>query len=123
HQLRGRVGRGKKQSYCILIAYGRPSAEARTRLDTMVKTTDGFQIAEVDLQLRGPGEFFGTKQHGLPEMKIADPCQDLDLLRLARDEAFRLIDEDPQLTRALDVATRQYFIKNYQEKFGLAWVG
>ncbi len=123
HQLRGRVGRGEKQSYCILISYGELSAEARTRLQTMTQTNNGFEIAEVDLQLRGPGEFFGTKQHGLPEMKIADPSKDIELLRLARDEAFRIIEEDPQLLRQADEGLRRHFIKNYQEKFGLAWIG
>jgi len=123
HQLRGRVGRGEKQSYCILIAYGQISAEAKTRLQTLARTNDGFRIAEVDLQLRGPGEFFGTRQHGLPELRIADPNTDLQLLMDARQEAFQLVEEDPQLTRQVDLATRRHFVKNYQEKFGLAWVG
>jgi ATP-dependent DNA helicase RecG len=123
HQLRGRVGRGSRQSYCILISYGALSEEARTRLETLVATTDGFKIAEVDLQLRGPGEFFGTRQHGMPELKLADPSRDLQLLRLAREEAFRLVEEDPQLRSQATLGTRHHFMKNYQERFGLGWVG
>ena len=123
HQLRGRVGRGTAQSWCILVTYGQLTAEARTRIETLVGTNDGFKIAEVDLQLRGPGEFFGTRQHGMPELKLADPSRDLQLLRLARDEAFRLVEADPQLLGAEILGTRHHFIKNYQERFGLAWVG
>ena len=123
HQLRGRVGRGSRQSYCILISYGALGEEARVRLETLVATNDGFRIAEVDLELRGPGEFFGTRQHGLPELRLADPGRDMQLLRLARDEAFRLVEEDPQLRGQESLGTRHYFIKNYQERFGLGWVG
>ncbi len=123
HQLRGRVGRGSRQSYCILISYGAVTEEARTRLNTLVSTTDGFRIAEVDLQLRGPGEFFGTRQHGLPELRLADPSRDVQLLHRARDEAFRLVAEDPQLLSEECLGTRHYFLRNYQERFGLAWVG
>ena len=123
HQLRGRVGRGSKQSYCILIAYGQLSAEARTRLETLAHTNDGFKIAEVDLQLRGPGEFFGTRQHGMPELKLANPTVDLALLRLARDEAFKLIEEDPNLRGEQALGTRTYFNKNFKDRYGLVWVG
>ena len=123
HQLRGRVGRGSKQSYCILIAYDPITAEARRRLDTMVETIDGFKIAEVDLELRGPGEYFGTKQHGLPDLKIADVVKDLNILKAARTEAFRLAQEDPQLLQHKDLGVRHYFVKNYRDKFDLAWVG
>ena len=123
HQLRGRVGRGPSQAYCILIAYGVLTADAQMRLDTLVATSDGFKIAEVDLQLRGPGEFFGTRQHGMPELKLADPSRDMKLLQLARDEAFQLVQEDPQLLRQELQGTRRHFVKNYQEKFGQAWVG
>ena len=123
HQLRGRVGRGSRQSFCILVSYGALTEEARTRLETLAVTSDGFKIAEVDLQLRGPGEFFGTRQHGLPELRLADPSRDLELLRLARDEAFRLVEADPQLRDQESLGTRHYFVRNYQERFGLAWVG
>ncbi len=92
HQLRGRVGRGQKQAYCILLSTAE-SEEARKRLSAMIKTTDGFKIAEVDLLIRGPGEFFGTRQHGMPELKIADLVADRDLLVLARKEAFGFFEE------------------------------
>lgn len=123
HQLRGRVGRGSEQSYCVLIAYGELNEDAKTRLNTITGTTDGFKIAEVDLKLRGPGEFFGTRQHGLPELKIADLVQDVDILLQARDEAFRLVREDPQLLDLKDIGVRHYFTRSYRDKFELAQVG
>ncbi|MBX2821736.1 MAG: ATP-dependent DNA helicase RecG, partial [Rhodothermaceae bacterium] len=97
HQLRGRVGRGGNQSYCVLMADYKRTAEAEERLNTMVATTDGFQISEVDLKLRGAGDFFGTKQSGLPDLKIADITVDVEILTSARDAARELLDKDPQL--------------------------
>ncbi|HPI73478.1 MAG TPA: helicase-related protein, partial [bacterium] len=123
HQLRGRVGRGEKQSYCILIAYGNLGAEAKRRLETLTETTDGFKIAEVDLELRGPGEFFGTRQHGLPELKLANVTEDTTLLLAARDEAFKIAQQDPQLRRAENAPLRDHFIKHYREKFASIWIG
>ena len=123
HQLRGRVGRGSKQSYCILIGYDPLTAEAKRRLETMTETSDGFKIAEVDLDLRGPGEYFGTKQHGLPDLKIADVVKDLNILRAARDEAFALANEDPQLAKKNTLGVRHHFVKDYKDRFDLAWVG
>lgn len=96
HQLRGRVGRGSEKSYCILLADAGNDG-TNQRLQAMVHTTDGFEIAEMDLQLRGPGEFFGTRQHGLPEFKLADLTQEMDLLRIAREEAIALLSRDPKL--------------------------
>jgi ATP-dependent DNA helicase RecG len=98
HQLRGRVGRGAHQSYCILLSDAR-NEDARVRLDTLVETSDGFKIAEVDLRLRGPGELAGTAQSGNADFKIADLIQDGKLLEVARQEALRLIEEDPQLKK------------------------
>ncbi len=99
HQLRGRVGRGAHVSYCILIADPADdlTAEARARLDAMVQTTDGFKIAEMDLQIRGPGQIFGTRQAGFPEFRFADLRRDGDLVVLARREARELLDADPEL--------------------------
>jgi len=97
HQLRGRVGRGSEQSYCFLLAYMPYGEEARRRLEIMVKTSDGFRIAEEDLDIRGPGELFGTRQSGMPDLKIANIVRDAILLESARKEAFALIDRDPQL--------------------------
>ena len=116
HQLRGRVGRGGEQSYCILISYDPVSEEAKQRLETMVKTSDGFKIAEVDLRLRGPGEFFGTRQHGFPALRIADVVHDYDLLVKAREEAFRLIESDPHLTAPEHQRIRDHFLRHYRER-------
>lgn len=98
HQLRGRIGRGSSKSSCLLMTSYPMSDDARKRLDAMVKTTDGFIIAERDLEIRGPGEFFGTKQSGLPDLNIANLMRDVKLLEDAREEAFVIIREDPGLT-------------------------
>lgn len=122
HQLRGRVGRGDQQSYCLLIADHPVSSDAHKRLDAISSTNDGFRIAEVDLRLRGPGEFFGTRQHGLPELRIADLATDTELLIKARDEAFRLVKSGATLDLE-NVPLRPQFFKDYKEKFQLAQVG
>lgn len=96
HQLRGRVGRGQHKSYCILISDNR-NEETRQRLQVMTKTTDGFKIAEEDLRLRGPGDFFGQRQHGLPALKVADLSCDMALLQEARAAAEKLMEQDPAL--------------------------
>jgi len=96
HQLRGRVGRGEGRSHCILLHYG-AAEDARRRLAVMVGTNDGFKIAEEDLAIRGPGEFFGTRQSGLPDLKVADIVRDARLLEAARKDAFGLIGKDPEL--------------------------
>lgn len=98
HQLRGRVGRGSEQSFCLLAAEYPLSEEAKRRLDAMVKSNDGFKIAEIDLEIRGPGEFFGTRQSGIPELRIANLMRDTPILEAARREAFAWIDRDPNLT-------------------------
>lgn len=98
HQLRGRVGRGEHKSYCVLFSSS-DSQDARARLDTMCKTGDGFKIAEEDLKLRGPGDFFGSRQHGLPEMKIADLSYDMDILKTAQNAALELVEDDPKLKK------------------------
>ena len=98
HQLRGRVGRGKHKSWCILVSDAR-GEEARARLHAMTHISDGFKIAEEDLRLRGPGDFFGSRQHGLPELHIADLGADMNVLKAAQDAAKRLLDSDPRLER------------------------
>ncbi len=97
HQMRGRVGRGEHQSYCILLVSYPLSSEARERIETICRTNDGFRIAEADLRLRGPGEFMGTRQHGLPQFKVANLASDGPLLRKARQEAFELVSRDQVL--------------------------
>ena len=98
HQLRGRVGRGSEKSYCILISDNK-SEITRQRLKTMTKTSDGFKISETDLKLRGPGEFFGTRQHGLPALRIANLYSDMDILRQAQRAAGEVTENDPGLER------------------------
>ena len=98
HQLRGRVGRGAEQSYCILMTGHKLSNDSKTRLETMVKTSDGFEIAEVDLRLRGPGDIMGTQQSGVLNLKIADIIKDKDILQSARFYAKKLLKEDPTLS-------------------------
>lgn len=114
HQLRGRVGRGHEKSTCILISDAQ-NEEAVTRLRVMCSTSDGFRIADEDLKLRGPGDFFGSRQHGLPQLSIADMAQDITLLKLAQEEARHLLHEDPDLEqpehRGLRAETRRLFEK------------
>ena len=97
HQLRGRVGRGAEQSFCILMTGDKLGNDARARIETMVRTNDGFEIAEVDLRLRGPGDLMGTQQSGIPELHIADLIADVAVLQQARQVAIRLLDIDPEL--------------------------
>ncbi len=98
HQLRGRVGRGEAKSYCLLLC-GRRTQEARERLEVLCRTTDGFEIAMEDLRIRGPGEFFGARQSGLPDLRIANVLEDIALLEMAREDAEALVEEDPELLR------------------------
>ena len=98
HQLRGRVGRGADQSYCILLTSFELSSDAKTRLKTMVETSDGFKIAEVDLKLRGPGNIMGTQQSGVLNLKIADVVKDSPILFQARQAAIKLLNDDPSLS-------------------------
>jgi ATP-dependent DNA helicase RecG len=97
HQLRGRVGRGAEQSFCILMTGDKLSKDSLKRLETMVSTNDGFEIAEVDLQLRGPGDIMGTQQSGALNLKIADLAKDGELVSEAREEARRILTVDPSL--------------------------
>ncbi|WP_271768071.1 ATP-dependent DNA helicase RecG [Aquimarina algiphila] len=98
HQLRGRVGRGAEQSFCILMTSFKLSADSKTRLETMVRTNDGFDIAEVDLKLRGPGDIMGTQQSGVLNLKIADIVRDNDILKTARYYAMKILNDDPSLS-------------------------
>ena len=99
HQLRGRVGRGNEQAYCILITNSKLNTKSRERMQTMVRTNDGFEIADVDLKLRGPGDLLGVQQSGLLDLKIADLSQDSKILQAARAAAQHIIKEDPWLTQ------------------------
>jgi ATP-dependent DNA helicase RecG len=124
HQLRGRIGRGAAKSYCILMTSGKVSEEAERRLDAMVRTTDGFAIAELDLEMRGPGEFFGTRQAGLPSFQVASLIRDRELLELAKKEAAAVLAgpnseiAQSEIDRALwQMRTR------WQRSYGLVEVG
>ncbi len=98
HQLRGRVGRGAEQSFCILMTDFKLSKDSRTRIETMVRTTDGFEIADVDLQLRGPGDISGTQQSGIIDLQIADLAKDGEILKVARECAQAILEADPNLS-------------------------
>ena len=111
HQLRGRVGRGNDQSYCILMSSHKLSSEAKTRLETMTATTDGFKIAEVDLRLRGPGDLMGTQQSGVLQLKIADIIKDNQWLKTARSDAHELLREDQHLVAQKNTPLRQTLAK------------
>jgi ATP-dependent DNA helicase RecG len=122
HQLRGRVGRGPWKSYCILLA-GSTSEEGRRRIEAMTSTNDGFRIAEVDLELRGPGDFFGTRQSGLPEFRVADLLRDGAMLEEARREAFALVQADPKLVAPEHRALRVGLLTRWRGKLDLAGIG
>ena len=122
HQLRGRVGRGPWRSYCILLS-GAASEDARRRLEAMTATGDGFKIAEADLSLRGPGDFFGTRQSGLPEFRVADLLRDAAALEAARRDAVALIREDPNLLAPAHRALRGALLQRWRGKLDLAGVG
>ncbi|MHC4632901.1 MAG: helicase-related protein, partial [Planctomycetota bacterium] len=119
HQLRGRIGRAEAKSYCFLFAET-DNETAKGRLEVMTRSNDGFEIAEHDLQLRGPGELFSTRQHGLPDLKIASIVDDFDLLVMARKNAFELVSQDPMLTRPEHRNIRQALLVKFGDSLGLA---
>jgi ATP-dependent DNA helicase RecG len=120
HQLRGRIGRGSHHSFCLLLAAGERSEEAEERLRTLTETTDGFRIAEIDLKLRGPGEFFGTRQWGIPAFRFANLLRDQEILEWAKREATRFV-EQPD-SRAELVAFANYLRSEWPRRYGLATV-
>ena len=121
HQLRGRIGRGAQKSHCILVAPGRMTDDGRARLETMVRTTNGFEIAETDLLIRGPGEFFGTRQSGELGFHVANPLRDRELLERARKEAFQVVEQPAQKE------TLQHMLRllppQWQRRYHLARIG
>ncbi len=118
HQLRGRVGRGSEQSYCVMIT-DKLDENSKLRLETLVETTDGFKISEVDLKMRGPGEFFGTRQSGDLKFSAADLSKDMSLIEKARQTAFELIEEDSQLRKPENNPVREHFLINYRDAMSL----
>jgi ATP-dependent DNA helicase RecG len=122
HQLRGRIGRGHRKSYCLLFGYP-TSEEAQKRLSAVCETSDGFRIAEEDLRIRGPGEFFGTRQHGLPEIKIGDLIGDYEILRTAREDAFALVAADPRLALQENRILRMNLAEKFKDRADLINIG
>jgi ATP-dependent DNA helicase RecG len=120
HQLRGRVGRGGDQSYCILVT-GRLNDAGRERIRTLIESNDGFYIAEMDMKLRGPGEFFGTKQAGLPSLRVANIIRDADILEVARAEALAFVEHPPEPGAVRSAA--EYIQTHWQRRYGLVQVG
>ncbi|MEO5775312.1 MAG: ATP-dependent DNA helicase RecG [Flavobacterium sp.] len=116
HQLRGRVGRGAEQSYCILMTSFKLSSDSKIRLETMCQTNDGFEIAEVDLKLRGPGDIMGKQQSGILQLQIADLVRDRDILLVARNEALKLLKKDPSMTLPEHQTLRAIFIELSKKK-------
>jgi ATP-dependent DNA helicase RecG len=123
HQLRGRIGRGQYRSKCILLAQYRSSEEARVRLRAMEQTNDGFKIAEQDLELRGPGDFFGIRQSGLPDFRVAHILRDTPILIEARKEAFQLVQEDPELEKPAHSALKEVLKKRWRGRLEMAAIG
>jgi ATP-dependent DNA helicase RecG len=124
HQLRGRIGRGAAKSYCVLMTSGKVSEEAERRLDAMVRTTDGFQIAELDLEMRGPGEFFGTRQAGMPSFQVANLIRDRDLLELAKKEAAAVLaGPNSEISQTEIDGALWHMRKRWQKTYGLVEVG
>lgn len=117
HQLRGRVGRGSEQSYCILVT-DNPTADCRKRLKIMSEISDGFELSREDLKMRGPGDFFGSKQHGLPKLKIADMSEDIEVLKDAQEESKRIFESDPSLkqpeNKGLKTLINELFERQYE---------
>lgn len=138
HQLRGRVGRAGHQSYCLLMAatLGRhrippgkqptgnqePASLVKERLEALVRSNDGFEIAEEDLRIRGPGEFFGFRQWGMPEFRVANIVRDGDLLQLARSEAFSLLKQDPELSAPANQRIKEMMLRKWEKKLDLGSV-
>jgi ATP-dependent DNA helicase RecG len=116
HQLRGRVGRGAEQSFCILMSSYKLSRESKIRMETMCRTNDGFEISEVDMKLRGPGDIEGTQQSGIIDLKIANLATDQELLFAARNAAQQLLDEDPDLLDQKNYIIKQFLEERAQQK-------
>jgi ATP-dependent DNA helicase RecG len=124
HQLRGRIGRGAAKSYCVLMTGGKVSEDGERRLDAMVRTSDGFQIAELDLELRGPGEFFGTRQAGLPSFQVANLIRDRQLLEIAKREAAAVLEgPNPEISQDEIKKALRHMRNHWQKSYGLVEVG
>jgi len=124
HQLRGRIGRGSAKSYCVLMTAGKVSEDGDRRLVAMVRTTDGFEIAELDLQLRGPGEFFGTRQAGMPSFQVANIIRDRQLLEAAKQEAATVLaGPNAEISQQEINCALHHMRTHWQKTYGLVEVG
>jgi ATP-dependent DNA helicase RecG len=123
HQLRGRIGRGAAKSYCVLMTGGKVSIEAQQRLDAMARTQNGFEIAELDLQQRGPGEFFGTRQAGMPNFRVANLLRDRDLLEAARKEARYVLSSPDDIGKGEIERAVTHLRSHWNRRYGLVEVG
>ena len=122
HQLRGRIGRGKEKSFCFLFSESETEV-AKQRLEMMVKTNDGFEIAQKDFQMRGPGELLSGRQHGIDNLKIADIVEDYDLMMAARRDAFQLVEKDPMLNKPINKNLRKLVVRRFAGSIDLADIG
>ena len=123
HQLRGRVGRGAEQSYCILMTGYKLGVDSRTRMETMVRTNDGFEISEVDLKLRGPGDIEGTQQSGILDLKLADLAKDGQILQMARNAAQQILEEDAELNLNKNKVYKEYLVNKQKNRPDWSKVG
>jgi len=123
HQLRGRIGRGRKQSYCILMPGQKLSKDGRYRLKMMIDTTDGFKIAEADLKLRGPGDFLGTKQSGLPEFRFGDILEDRITLEQAKNDAWQIVRTDDEFSKPEHKSLKKVFEPYFKKKAEFFGIG
>jgi ATP-dependent DNA helicase RecG len=116
HQLRGRVGRGAEQSYCILMTSDKLSSDSRTRIKTMVETNDGFKISEVDMQLRGPGDILGTQQSGVVDFKRLDLVNDSAIIKITKNTVEKILKSDPLLSNPDHQILKNYYLRYYKGK-------
>ena len=116
HQLRGRVGRGAEQSYCILMTSDKLTNESRKRIKTMCETNDGFKISEVDMELRGPGDILGTQQSGVVDFKKLDLVNDGKIIKASKDIVEKILKKDPQLNDAIHISLKNFYVKQYKAK-------
>jgi ATP-dependent DNA helicase RecG len=123
HQLRGRVGRGKEKSSCILMTNGKMSEDGEKRLRVMESTCDGFRIAEADLEIRGPGDFLGTRQAGMPDFRVANILRDGSLLEKARQTAANMVLNDPELSESAHVPLYKELLRRWGSRLELGTIG
>jgi len=123
HQLRGRVGRSDRQSYCILVSSYAVSDEANERINAMCKYTDGFKLSEIDLEMRGPGDFFGTRQSGLPEFRFSNIVRDVKILQNARDDAARILADDPDLSLSKNTVIKEVLKRKWRKELQYIEIG